>query len=214
VYAGPRYAFDRFSLYNLDTTGQLITKTIKGSGGGTVSGFGAVGLYDSRDNVFYPTKGWWGELVIYRDDRLTGSSFNYTRIALDVSKYLSYKKNTLALNAYSIYSDSDLPFFQMGLLGGQKKMRGFYEGRYRDNNVIVFQAEYRRHVFWVMDITVFGSTGQVANRYDRFNGNDWRYTYGAGLRLMLDKVQKINLRIDVGVGNGKILPYFTIGEAF
>jgi hypothetical protein len=214
VYAGVRYAFDRFSLYDLDTTGQLITKTIKGSEGGTVSGFGVVGLYDSRDNVFYPSKGWWGELVIYRDDELTGSSFNYTRIALDVSKYLSYKKNTLALNAYSIYSDSDLPFFQMGLLGGQKKMRGFYEGRYRDNNVMVFQAEYRRHVFWVMDVTVFASTGQVASRYDRFNGKNWRYTYGAGLRLMLDKAQKINLRIDVGVGNGKVLPYFTIGEAF
>lgn len=214
VYVGPRYAFDRFSLYGLDTAGQLINRTIKGSGGGTVSGIGAVGLYDSRDNVFYPSRGWWGELVIYRDDKRTGSSFNYTRIAFDVSKYFSYKKNTLALNAYTIYSDSDLPFFQMGLLGGQKKMRGFYEGRYRDNNVLVFQAEYRRHLFWVMDLAVFGSTGQVANRYDRFNGKNWRYTYGAGIRLMLDKVQKINLRIDVGVGNGKVLPYFTIGEAF
>ncbi len=213
-YAGLRYAYDQFSLFGLDSTGQLYKKDIPGSTGGTVSGFGVVGLYDSRDYIFYPSKGFWGELVIYRDDHLTGSSFNYTRIAFDLSRYFHYRDNILALNLYTLYSDSDLPFFQMGVLGGQKKMRGFYEGRYRDNNVLVFQAEYRRHLFWQLGFTLFGDIGQVASRYDRFNANDWRYTYGAGLRLMIDKAQRINLRVDIGIGNNKVLPYFTIGEAF
>jgi outer membrane protein assembly factor BamA len=213
-YGGFRYAYDKFSLFKLDTSGQLIKGTIPGSKGGIVSGLGLVTIYDSRNNVFNPDRGWWGELVIYHDDPLTGSTFNYTRIALDVCKFFHYKENILALNAYSIYSDSDVPFFQMANLGGQKKMRGFYEGRYRDNNALVFQAEYRRHLFWLLGVTVFADAGQVAYRYDRFNGKNWRYTYGAGLRLMMDKAQKINLRIDFGVGNNKILPYFTIGEAF
>jgi len=214
LFTGLRYAYDQFSLFGLDTTGQLYKKTIPGSTGGTVSGFGIVTLYDSRDFIFYPSKGFWGELVVYRDDHLTGSSFNYTRIALDLSKYMHYGKNILALNLYSLYSDSDMPFFQMGVLGGQKKMRGFYEGRYRDNNVLVFQAEYRRHLFWLLGFTIFGDVGQVASRYDRFNAANWRYTYGGGLRLTIDKAQRINLRIDVGVGNNRVLPYFTIGEAF
>jgi len=213
-YAGLRYAFDKFSLFKLDTTGQLIKGSIPGSKGGYVSGAGVVALYDNRDNVFYPSKGIWTELVVYHDDPATGSSFQYTRVAFDFCKYFSYKENILALNAYSIYSDSDVPFFQMGILGGQKKMRGFYEGRYRDNNVMIFQAEYRRHLIWALGFTVFGSVGQVAHRYDQFNTQDWRYTYGAGLRLTLDKTQKMNLRIDVAVGNKKILPYFTVGEAF
>ena len=214
LYFGLRYAYDKFSLFDLDTTAQLHTGIIPGSKGGTVSGFGLVTLYDSRDNIFYPSKGMWGELVLYRDDERTGSSFNYNRIAFDFRKYFSYKENILALNVYSIYSDADLPFFQMGILGGQHKMRGFYEGRYRDNNLLVFQAEYRRHLFWQLGLTVFVDAGQVASRYDRFNATNWRYTYGAGLRLMIDKAQKINLRVDFGVGNKKILPYFTIGEAF
>ena len=213
-YAGIRYAFDQVSLFDLDSTGQLITKEIPGSRGGVVSGLGTVFLADTRDNIFYPSKGHWAELVIYKDDVLTGSSFNYFRIALDIVKYFHYGKNILALNAYSIYSDSDLPFFQMGTLGGQKKMRGFYEGRYRDNNLLVFQAEYRRHLFWLLGFTLFADAGQVARRYNQFNAGDWRYTYGAGLRLTIDKTQKINLRIDVGIGNGKALPYFTIAEAF
>lgn len=213
-YAGLRYAYDNFTLFDLDTTAQLSEGTIPGSRGGVVSGVGLVLMADSRDNIFYPSRGWWSELVIYRDSPQTGSSFNYTRVAFDLCKYFSYKENILALNAYSIWSDSDLPFFQMGVLGGIKKMRGFYEGRYRDNNLLVFQAEYRRHLFWLLGFTVFGDIGQVAKRYDAFNAQNWRYTYGLGLRLMLDKTQKINLRIDAAVGNGKVLPYFTITEAF
>ena len=213
-YAGLRYAYDKFSLFNLAAGGELIKKNIPGSTGGTVSGFGGVMLYDSRNNIFYPTRGLWGEVVVYHDDPLTGSSYNYMRITADLTKYISYQKNTLALNAYTLYSNTDLPFFQMGLLGGPKRMRGFYEGRYRDNNAIVFQAEYRRKLFWLLGFTLFADIGQVAPRYDAFNNQSWRYTYGAGLRLMLDKTQKINLRIDVAVGNNALLPYFTIGEAF
>lgn len=153
-----------------------------------------------------------GELVLYRDDERTGSSFNYNRIAFDFRKYFSYKENILALNVYSIYSDADLPFFQMGILGGQHKMRGFYEGRYRDNNLLVFQAEYRRHLFWQLGLTVFADAGQVAARYDRFNTSNWRYTYGAGLRLMIDKAQKINLRVDFGVGNKKFCLILRLGK--
>lgn len=213
-YLGLRYAFDKFSLFNLDTTAQLAKGTIPGSKGGMVSGFGLVGLYDSRDKVFYPSRGMWTEVVIYHDDPATGSSFNYTRIAVDICKYLSYRKNILALNAYSIFSNTDVPFFQMGQLGGQRRMRGFYEGRYRDNNALVFQAEYRRHLIWLLGFTVFADAGQVAHRYCEFNSKDWRYTYGAGIRLMSDQAQKINLRVDFGIGNHKLLPYFTVGEAF
>jgi outer membrane protein assembly factor BamA len=213
-YAGLRYAFDKFSLFDLDTTAQLVRGTIPGSNGGTVSGFGLVTIFDNRDNIYYPSKGMWGELVVYNSNTIFGSSFDYTRVAFDFSKYFHYKENILALNLYSIYSNTDVPFFQMGLLGGQKKMRGFYEGRYRDNNVLVFQAEYRRHLFWLLGFTVFGDMGQVAHRYDSFNTNDWRYTYGLGLRLMLDQTQKTNLRVDFAIGDGKMLPYFTIFEAF
>lgn len=212
-YAGIRYAFDHFRLFNLDTTAQLAKGGIPGSRGGIVSGFGLVSMYDSRDNVYYPSRGVWGELVVYHDDPLTGSSFRYTRVALDVCKYFNYRENILALNAYSLYSDTDVPFFQMAVLGGQKRMRGFYEGRYRDNNALVFQAEYRRRLFWIIGMALFADAGQVAHRYTEFNMKDWRYTYGAGLRLMFDQ-QKANLRIDFAVGNGKILPYFTVFEAF
>jgi hypothetical protein len=213
-YAGPRFVYDRFSLYDLAEGGLLETGAVYGTGGGTVTGPAAVFLLDSRDHIFYPTKGAWAELVYFYNDRNTGSSFDYTRIAFDASKYFSHGKNVLALNFYTIYSNAQLPFFQMGMLGGLKKMRGFYEGRYRDNNLILFQAEYRRELIWQTGVAVFGSMGQVASSYNGFHNKYWRYTYGAGFRFMPDKQQRMNLRIDFAVGNGKLLTYFTVGEAF
>jgi hemolysin activation/secretion protein len=63
-------------------------------------------------------------------------------------------------------------------------------------------------------IALFGNVGQVANQWNQMSTNNWLYTYGAGLRFQLNKNQKINLRIDVATDNKKVLPYFTIGEAF
>ncbi len=214
-YAGPRYAFDKFTLFDVQEGGYLDDGSVKGAEGGNVSGLGAVFLYDSRDYIFYPSKGIWSELVLFGASEKLASSFNYTRIAFDLSTYYSLsKKDIMAFNFYTMYSPNELPFFQMAMLGGTKKMRGFYEGRYRDNNAVVLQAEYRRHLFWILGATAFGSIGQVAAKYDQFQFDNWRYTYGAGLRLMIDKHQKVNLRADFAIGNGKLLTYFTVNEAF
>jgi hypothetical protein len=102
----------------------------------------------------------------------------------------------------------------MGMLGGSKKMRGFYEGRYRDNNLVLLQAEYRRKIFWWLGFTVFASAGEVAHRADAFSSRFIRYTYGSGLRLTFDDAQRLHLRIDAAAGDGKVRGYFTIGEAF
>lgn len=214
VYTGLRYAFDNYTLFDLDTTAQLYEGTIPGSQGGKVSGIGWVTMIDTRNSIFYPSKGLWTEFVVFNGNSKLGSSFDYIRLAFDMTKIMSFGENIFAFNLYSMYSNTDVPFFQMAVLGGAKKMRGFYEGRYRDNNAIVIQAEYRRHLFWLLGFTLFGDIGQVAKNYSQFNGKYWRYTYGAGLRLQIDQKQKLNLRFDIAVGNNSILPYFTVGEAF
>lgn len=214
-YAGGRYAYDRFSLFDLAPQGLLANKRVPGADGGTVSGPGLVIMADRRDNIYYPTKGMWGELVYFRNMPLLGASEIFTRMAFDASKYFTWRtKNTLAVNIYSIFSPDELPFYQMGLLGGTKKMRGFYEGRFRDNNLVLLQAEYRRWIWSVFGITVFGSAGQVAPAYNRFSHDYWKFTGGLGIRVRVDRERKVNLRIDAALGEGKILPYFTIGEAF
>lgn len=41
-----------------------------------------------------------------------------------------------------------------------------------------------------------------------------RKTYGAALRFAVNKDDRINIRLDVGMGNGEPAYYLTVGEAF
>ena len=53
------------------------------------------------------------------------------------------------------------------------------------------------------------------NEETEFNMKDLKYSYGAGLRFLFNKEQKVNLRMDIGIGqNGNSGVYFGIEEAF
>ena len=213
-YAGVKYNYDNVTLFNLDTAGAIINGHIAGSKGGIVSGFGLTSVYDTRDNLFYPSKGTFIEMSALLSDKSISSNFNFVKLTSDISRYFHYKKSVFALNCYAVITNGDVPFYQMGLLGGQNRMRGFYEGRFRDNQLLLLQVEYRQMIYKRIGVALFTNVGQVANLWNQMNNTNWLFTYGAGLRFQLDKIQKINVRIDVATDNKKVLPYFTIGEAF
>ena len=215
TYAGIKYNFDDFRVTRVDSGGILDKADVIGSKGGKVSSLGLVVKYDSRDNLFYPTKGYFAELSFQVDDKKTGSSFNNNRLIFDASTYFTTKfKHTLAFNVYSVIGNGDIPFNQMGLLGGTRKMRGFYEGRYRDNNALILQTEYRAPLFWRLGAVAFISAGDVTNKLANFKVNEFKIAYGGGLRVLLDKKQKINVRLDIGWADPKPNFYLTVTEAF
>ncbi|MBI3520366.1 MAG: BamA/TamA family outer membrane protein [Bacteroidetes bacterium] len=215
IYTGIKYNYDNFQIIRLDTAGLLSKGDITGSKGGIVSSLGFVVKYDSRDNLFYPTKGYLAEFSFQVDDKIIGSSFSNNRIIFDGSAYFTNEiKHTVALNFYSVIGNGDIPFNQMALLGGAKKMRGFYEGRYRDKNLLMLQTEYRIPLFWRLGAVVFISTGNVSDKVSNFNVNQFKLAYGGGLRVLLDKKQKINIRFDIGWAEPKPNFYLTVTEAF
>jgi hypothetical protein len=119
----------------------------------------------------------------------------------------------LATRFFSESIEGEAPFISQALLGGTRLMRGFYEGRYRDDNSAVVQAEYRRDLFWRFGAVAFGAAGMVAPEYGQLSLNNLRYTYGAGIRFAIDPEDRINIRLDMGVGEEPNF-YLTIGEAF
>ena len=92
--------------------------------------------------------------------------------------------------------------------------RGYFEGKYRDKNAALLQAEYRSPFLWRFGLVAFGGYGAAFDSYSTFKAQYLRFNYGAGLRLQLDQKQKINIRIDYGRGYQSSGFYFTIGEAF
>jgi outer membrane translocation and assembly module TamA len=93
-------------------------------------------------------------------------------------------------------------------------MRGFFEGRYRDENLLVLQAEYRVQLYERWGAAIFLSAGDVSDSLRSFNLGDFRLAGGLGLRYAYNVKERINLRLDVAVTEESSGVYFSVGEAF
>jgi len=215
LYLGLRYAFDNFDLTPRNPDGLLTKGRTPGAEGGTVSGVGIGANYDTRNSLFYPSRGWLGETTIYTENNWTGSDFQYTRLSADVSRYVSWgKQNIIAINGATVFSFGNVPYHQMPVIGGTKRLRGYFEGKFRDKHLLVLQTEYRRMLFWRIGVAAFGGLGMVGTNFNDLQIANTKYHYGAGLRVVLDKAQKINIRADFGIGQQSTGFYLTFGEAF
>jgi hypothetical protein len=216
LYAGIRYAFDDFRFTRTDPDGVLAQGTLSGSEGGRVSGLGLGINYDTRSSIFFPTKGWLVDASLYGESKVTGSQFDYRRISVDAARYyfLENIQSVLALNAVAVFSFGDVPFHQMPVIGGTRRLRGYFEGKYRDHHLLLLQGEVRLPLFWRFGAVVFGGCGLVAENLGGFELRHTRPQLGTGLRFVLDKEQKINLRADMGWGYRSRGFYLTFGEAF
>ncbi len=215
LYVGLRYVFDDFDFTKRNPDGQLVENIVIGSNGGRVSGGGLVVNYDTRNSLFFPTRGWVIEGQLHTEGAYTGSDFKYQKLTVDASRYYTVGKNSvLAFNGVVSLAAGDVPFHQMPVIGGTKKMRGYFEGTYRDENLLMLQTEYRFPLFWRVGGVVFGGLGEVSDRPGSWTLDHVRYNFGAGARFTLDRAQRINMRLDYGIGYRSTGFYLTIGEAF
>ncbi|WP_281612540.1 BamA/TamA family outer membrane protein [Flammeovirga sp. SubArs3] len=193
---------------------------IPGYAGGSLSGLGFVYKWDTRDLVLTPSGGHYIEAKIETYNSFLGSDYKFERIYLDARKYfdVSREKEGKTVVAFQgIYNSTygDVPFREMALMGGLNMMRGVYEGRYRDNNMIAFQAEVRQHMFWRLGMTAFVATANVYENSSDFNFSETKLSGGVGVRLLINEEDKASLRADYGIGpDGSSGIYLTFGEAF
>jgi hemolysin activation/secretion protein len=105
----------------------------------------------------------------------------------------------------------------LALMGGESLMRGYYLGRYRDQNLVAAQLEYRILPFsfskkW--GASAFIATGQVYGSSTSFSWDAMLPTAGAGLRYLIFPEKDIYTRIDLAFTREGSGVYFFIGEAF
>jgi outer membrane protein assembly factor BamA len=189
---------------------------VPGRDGYHISGFGGSFTYDTRNNAFSPDQGEMLQFYFNRFAHYFGSDYDYTNFVLDLRKFIMiYRHEVLAIQAYGFFNAGETPLRSLALLGGANFMRGYYQGRYRDKNLGIVQSEYRIPLFWRFGATVFGDLGNVAPNLAGINFQGIKYSYGGGIRFALNPTEKLNLRLDYGIGEGKSNGfYFQLGEAF
>jgi outer membrane protein assembly factor BamA len=192
-----------------------------------ISGVGPAVLFDGRDNVLATYRGSFVDAhMLFNGDGI-GSDYKFTRYQVDARHFrpLFGSNNTiLALNYLGSFHSGNVPFRELGGLGANLGgalynnaglMRGLYETRFRDRQMMTFQAELRQKLFWRIDGAVFAGAGQVGYKLSDYAFDQTRYAGGAGLRFRFNRRDRLNIRLDYAGGTDTAPSiYFAVGEAF
>ncbi|MCZ6671763.1 MAG: BamA/TamA family outer membrane protein [Verrucomicrobia bacterium] len=193
----------------------LLSGNIRGSEGGFASGLGLIWVYDTRDHIFFPNNGGFHQVkaVFYSD--AIGSDFDFNKYELDVRRYIAVAPDhVFAFQIYGSMVRGSPPFYELPALGGQNRMRGFYQGRFRDKNYLTGQVEYRAYLWWRIGMVAFIGIGDVSEGVHDFRLRNFKSSYGFGVRFKFNEAEKVNLRMDLGFGKGTSGIYFGIEEVF
>lgn len=188
-----------------------------GSDGSTLPGIGFSIRHDKRNSVVTPTEKHYLELTALFYPKFTGATHPHSSWMLDARRYVDLyddRTSVLAFQFHSRLTHGRLPFQEYPVIGGNRKMRGYYEGRFRDNNAVQIQAEFRQHLYWRFGFSLFAGAGEVWNRFTRINPDNPKLAAGGGLRFDMNPDDTYNIRIDYGIGRHGSGIYITVGEAF
>ncbi len=216
LYAGVLYQFETAALIDNPSNAPLPLDSYPGGAGGTVSGLGLILNWDTRDNIFTPSRGNQFQVSIVVNAKMLGSSFDFTSVKADFRKYVPglYPGHAAAFQFLYQSATGAPPFYRYAMIGGDSIMRGYYMGRYRDKYLIALQAEYRLPLWRRFGFVAFAGLGNVGPALDRISLSKAKYSTGFGLRYKLSPQEGANVRVDFAFGKGSTGLYFTAGEAF
>ena len=173
---------------------------------------GAVALYDTRDNVFYPSHGffaklsaaaaWTSEVIVPEGQKAAINGL----LSADLRQYIPLPHNMVLAWQFktqwllSEYAHTHLTFYPLlPRLGGQDGLRGVNSDMFRDDIMWQMQVEWRIPIWSIFRAAVFAGIGDVYD-YHYWHWATPKVGYGVGLRAAINKA-KVNIRFDVARSN-------------
>ncbi|MCU0471262.1 MAG: outer membrane protein assembly factor [Arcicella sp.] len=216
-FAGLGWRYMNMYNVSMKENSMLESQNIQGRYGSSVSGINISYLLDNRDNILTPSKGVFAQVIYSIHHKATASSHAFNRWQIDTRYYFKpfrKREDVLSFQGYGFLSVGDVPFNELAQMGGDMIMRGYFQGSYRDKNLLALQTEYRLQVLKRWGLTGFAGLGGISDEMGAFNINALKPSYGGGLRFKINRKENVNLRMDYGFGNGQQNIYFFIAEAF
>ena len=214
-YLGLRWYFDYWIIKDIEEEGFLAQEQPLGAAGGPTSALGGVYLIDTRNDVFYPTKGTFLEFGLLGQSAITGGDLNHGRFTSNLSWYQSLSPSTiLATNFKNDWLWGQAGFFNLPQLGGLNNLRGYYLGRFRGNFMQLLQTELRQTIYGRFKMAAFAGVGSVADALVDIPQNKLHLASGLGLRYKVLKNSKAHIRLDFAWGDGPMQIYVGVAEAF
>jgi hypothetical protein len=191
----------------IDELGDFLAREV------TTSGLGVGIDYDTRDNIFTPTKGAFYELsyVAYRDS--IGSDIEYDWYRLDGQNYFQLNPDWRAgIHIVAEVADTNerLPPFAMPGIN----MRGIPAARYQGSHMATLEGEVTWQMNYRWSVLGFAGAGRAANSSSDFSAAGSQLSKGVGFRYLIAKQYGFNMGLDVARGPEDTVWYIQAGSAW
>jgi hypothetical protein len=175
--------------------------------GGLLAGL----TFDSRDNIFTPTRGTYLDASAGLFSEALGSDTDFQRLGLTGIHYRPLAKDlTLGVMGTSVLSFGNVPFYLRPFIG----LRGAPVMRYQGDYTAEVEAELRWQFWKRVSLIGFAGVGMTRNE----NGNDRAAqdvtTGGLGLRYEIARKYGLHMGIDVACGPEGPAYYVQFGSAW
>ena len=124
----------------------------------------------------------------------------------------AWKGAIIAGEFHSQLNFQDVPWPMLACVGGPNRMRGYFEGRYRDKCIVEAQVELRQHIRRRNGITVWVGAANVFPEFEQIRWKKTLFNGGFGYRWAFK--ENVNVRLDLGFTKNGFGFAFNINEAF
>jgi hypothetical protein len=148
---------------------------------------GTVGI-DGRTSPGYTRRGAYVAATLH-DYKDSDDNFGFRIAEYEGIAHLPILRETWVLSFRARMQHADerdnqqIPFFMLPSLGGGSSLRGFSSWRFRDQNSLLLQGEWRIMVNRYLDMAFFYDAGKVAARTKDLDLDHLKDDYGFGLRF-------------------------------
>ena len=169
--------------------------------------------FDTRDFMLNASRGWFVQADLTANPTFLGNNDTYWSGELQVATYRrAWRGAILAGELHTRQSVGSVPWPMLSDVGSSNRMRGYYEGRYRDKNVVDAQVELRQHIWHRNGLVVWLGAAEVFPNYGSLRFRRILSNAGIGYRWQFKK--GVNVRLDYGFSRNGTGFIFNINEAF
>ncbi len=206
-------SYDHTSVYGYEDINPLVTADVAGAGRNLTSYLASRLRLDTRDSQINPHKGW--NLCLNTDwaSKFLGGDYNFQRYRLEISRYLRLfaSAHVWAMRFWMQHVEGTAPYYEQSIIGGGWTARGFKADRFIDRASALASAEYRFPVYKKLGAVLFVDAGRVYSGIEEAGLNDWKTSWGLGLRYY---VANFVTRLDIGRSSEGTRIYFNFCQVF
>lgn len=213
TYLGPIAHFRYMKAHAIKAEGTQVFDGLQRDARATTVGFSFT--FDNRDFRLNAYKGCFVQFDQTFTPRFLGNGDdNFITSELTLCGYQKLWKGAVLAGEFhtQLNYDGAPTWLMKAEAGSPYRLRGYYEGRYRDNNIMEAQLELRQNIRKRNGIAVWVGTAKVFPEFKKWGDSKFLPNWGIGYRW--EFMKRINLRIDYGFtrdGGGLI---FNMNEAF